>query len=445
MDNKSSLISYTEDNLNHTKLQYNFLAEDITNPIAKFRVLMLPATKGKPITSYVSDCDKLIGIIKSTLNFRIPYNCYIGPNPTYTYSDKSKYIHKLGCLYVDIDAHCNENYENNEHEEMYDDNGIPTQRALDNFLLYLEDEFFGIKVPHPSMIVRTGRGFQLYWKLHPASYNRKMIVFWNNIERNLIKLFRDISFGDFEIDATVCNANRVLRIAGTFNYSSETYTTVDYIGPEKYTLTEMSEWVFGGVTTGKKWVNYKKKKRTIRPIVTDEYKARKNEVRLGMLRNRLDDLIRLIYLRDGKMIGYRQTTLYLALCILCDLKYTEDEKLCALQELNNLFAEPLESKKVIKLSKRYERKNFESEKIIEWLNISEEEQLNLKTIVNPTIRKNRRDAKKKNIRSERTKQRLEQVKTFKDSGMTQREIANEMGINIRTVKNYYKKIRNLNT
>ena len=446
MNKDSKTINYTNEELAHTKLQYDLFKEDITNPDALFRLLLLPPedTKAKAITVYVKDFDKLVQVVTNTLKYPVPYNCYITPNPTYTYSDKSRYLHKLNCNFVYIDAHRTENYEADEYAEMYDGNGVPTQRALDNFLAYLEEQFFDVAIPHPSMIIRTGRGFQLYWKLKPASYNHKMIVFYNNIQRNIVKAFKSINYEDFKVDTSVSNANRVLRLAGTYNHSAGTYATIDYIGPERYTLTELSEWLFGGVSTGRKWVHYKKKKRSPVPLVTDEKSYQRNQVRLGMLRNRLSDLITLVCLRDGKMIGYRQTTLYIALCIMCDLKYNEDEKLSALQEINALFVKPLSSATITKLSKRHQRKNFLSETIIDRLNISEEEQFNLKTIVSPAIRKIRRDAKKKNTRTIRTQMRMEQIKAFKDCGLTQREIAKETGLNIRTVKNYYKMINNTN-
>ena len=174
-------------------------------------------------------------------------DCYITPNTFFVPVRQYRYLHRLNYLFIDIDNH-------NETVDKHTINGL---------LEHLQEDYFGSKIPMPTIIVGTGRGLQLYFKIKPLSYNNKTIKFWKKIEQGLIDIMSSLDFNGFVTDKKVNDATRLLRLPGSYNINSKTYAEILYQSDTEYTLTEISQgYVFGGTTTGQKYKKYKGNKHT---------------------------------------------------------------------------------------------------------------------------------------------------------------------------------------
>lgn len=111
---------------------------------------------------------------------------------------------RLGLLFVDIDC--------------YNVNMTPDQ-ALSIALLTCDD----LGLPHPSVVVNSGRGLQLKWILTKA-LPRFALPRWNAIQSSLVDSF--ILIG---ADHNAKDASRVLRLVGTINSKSGQYAKVSYV------------------------------------------------------------------------------------------------------------------------------------------------------------------------------------------------------------------------
>lgn len=178
---------------------------------------------------------------------------------------------------------------------------------------------------------------------------------------------------------------------------------------------------------------------------------------------RLMDLVQLCEVRQWDMHGYRETTLFLyrywSSCFLSDPKQVLDDTL----ELNQQFTMPLGENEVIKATRSAEKAyharsdkeanriaqekgypgagyNVSNAKLIKWLDITGEEQRHMGTIIGRD-EKQRRDTEatraarraagmvpREGYLAQADKRRQEAIK-LRGEGMTQRAIAEQLGIN----------------
>jgi len=178
---------------------------------------------------------------------------------------------------------------------------------------------------------------------------------------------------------------------------------------------------------------------------------------------RLKDLVQLCELREWDMTGYRETTLFLyrywSCCFLFDPKEAVENTL----EINAQFRQPLAEREVILATKSAEKAwkskndaeankaaqekgypgagyNVSNQKLIEWLDITEEEQRQLETIIGRSVkyaRNNQRRQKARRASGKVTRDeylaqaqtRREEAIRMRQDGMTQKQIAECLGIN----------------
>lgn len=359
-------------------------------------------------------------------------DCYITPNSFYAPKRQCKFVHKLNYLFIDIDNH----------------NDIVDQHSINSLLYHLQEEYFNVKIPEPTFVVSTGRGLQLYYKIPPLSYNDKTSKFWRKVEQGLIDNMEDLNFNGFAVDTKVKDAPRLLRLAGTYNTKSKTYAEIAYYSDKEYTLTEISQgYVFGCITTGRKYKKYKGNKH-ITAISKGRYRVNANssvsnaiytkEQELKLLEQRLQDLSKLVELRQGDLKGCRQSLIWQAGNILRQLDITEQEKTVYLQDINNRFSEPLPDSEIQHELYRKDIYKRSNNKLIELLQISTEEQLQLSTIKYSTQKLNKELQKAE--RKKHKEETLKQVQYMSAAGKTQKQIAVSIGVSVSTIKKYYKEL-----
>lgn len=147
-------------------------------------------------------------------------NEYMSMNPvSYRHGkinrDKS-HVSKLKWLYVDLD------YYKSEYNYM-------TKTQL---LCCLQQDYFNQKVPYPTLVIDSGRGIYLLWKVEE---NIKALPKWTKMQTYLYNQLKDFG-ADPQV---VTDSARVLRKIGSTNSKSGTVVTVMEYEGKKYSLSSL--------------------------------------------------------------------------------------------------------------------------------------------------------------------------------------------------------------
>lgn len=415
---------------------YNFLCSNIDMKKARFNI-MAKATTAKQIGNeiqykndtkqiFIRNLGELINFYTDQEKNKIRRNYYISVNTFFIPKRKNRHLHKLNCLFVDIDNH---NTEIARHD-------------IDMLYFYLKNQFFGCKVPQPSMVVSTGRGLQLYWKLKPLSYNPQNIRYWNKMERKLIKAFDEFCFDGFEVDKAVKDAARILRLAGTYNTKAQEYATILECNDNQYMLTEINHEYFLPANYTKPTYKSPKKKNHFRTLKKEKSESYSKQAEASLLAHRLNDLLLLVEMRNGNFQGKRQALIWQVRNILSQLNYTEQEKRDLLYHINKKFYEPLPTSEIEHdLSRETIYNKLTNKCLIDLFEITPAEQQRLKTIIDYKEKQARIDKVRVSMTQERRAEKEKifiKVRKLCEEGNSQQQIATALGCSVRTIKNYYK-------
>lgn len=400
--------------------------------------------------------------------FQEEENFYCSVNTLYAPGrHSSKYISKLNALIVDLDY-----YNVPELKDL-----TPTQVVG---LLEAEKDY-----PSPSFYIDSGRGLYIIWLLENTYATTASKKYWKQIEKTLINIF-----ADYGADAKVNDVARVLRLIGSKNgktgntvkiiQSPNYFNTSIFDNITRYELGDIAEYFWGC----REYFHYekpkpKKKRRQIKKVVQF-----KNTHTLSY--NRYKDLETLVELRaNRKEDGWRE---YLLFLYRLNLLYCNIEPEIALQmtlALNNKLGIPLDIQEVTEatanaegVAKTYHRLRnnykdtfdislnqhlynggayiYTNKTIIKELNITDEEQSYLATIIGTGEKKVRKDKRNKvwyaenkeyyqklykdKLRADGKLTRAEQneikraeIKLLIEQGLSQRKIAEKMGVSLKTV------------
>lgn len=352
-------------------------------------------------------------------------------------------LFNLNALYLDIDWH--------EAKEQIDH-----KRVIE----YLSVVYFNRKVPLPSYIVATGRGLQLYWRIETAP--KQAIFLWKLVQSRMAQALANISEFETGINVDMSCVNdvaRVFRVPNTFNTKSKTYArVVQYSENAVYTLSEIRDEYFKDLYSDSDRLLKKSKNNVI---------ANKFFNKLNLQQSRIDDLLLLLEMRAGDMVGCRDKFLFVYGWTLVGKRATEEVFVRELVAVNELFKDPLPyaeiSYKARHIYKKYKSKVlkkdnptqfyeyfdvyiFRNDTIIKYLDITEQEQKSLKTIIakrekydrNNERRQTERRNKAGLTKREQAKQdTMTRVGELKGKGLKQKQVANELGVGIATVKRYW--------
>ena len=241
----------------------------------------------------------------------------------------------------------------------------------------------------------------------------------------------DFEYNGFHADSKVSNPNRLLRLAGTNNPAANSVVKIEYISDEVYTLTDITQGFVFGFSP----------KHTLEPY---EYTA-KDEANL--LSARIADIEHLIKMRKGDMTGHRQFVIWVCRNALNQLNKSEEYSCSRLNEINNLFTEPLPQEEVDREICRNDVYSFTNKYLISELKITAAEQKKLKSIIG-TIERRNRSAKQraeqvalnKDFKAIDKSNQLNEVLEYINLGFPQAQIAGLLGYDIRTIKKIYKEL-----
>ena len=342
---------------------------------------------------------------------------------------------------------------------------------VDTLMYYLDHEFFGVKVPHPSEIVFTGRGVQIFWLLEHAP--RQALPLWTLVQTKILEELEEITefMPNVEVDWACKDITRISRAPGTWNTKAKRSAEVIRVSQNRYRLDDVISGYFPSLdfdrdnyTKGKKKPVREPKNKVKQAVKSKDSNVIKIFNALTLLQARAEDFETLIKLRDGDCKGYRDHLLFYYIWTVIDKRSTLEDVERELHALNCLFKTPMSDSKITKKAKHvynkfnaqslkkaapkqkyewYDRYVFKNETVIKKLNITLDEQRQLKTIISKEIKNERdNDRKKKARRNENglTKKQQEKadryntIQELKRLGYTQKAVSETLNISLPTVK-----------
>ena len=374
---------------------------------------------------------------------------FITPNSTYNGRRDSKNIRQFRALYIDLDYNA------------YSFN----QLVYEMWELVLDK-----KIPKPTMVVASGRGAHVYWRIEHAPY--QALSTWQELEDYLCKQLKHLG-----ADEKATDAARVLRLPDTINSRNNAECKVMIINDKiTYSMYDLRD----------KYLKWKPK--AFKEIEV-ENKVNNKKIKSKVLQfftsytlhiARAEDILTLCKLRKYKVTGYRNMILH---CYAYWIGVTtrESSKLAeVVNELNNSFTESLKqnevdailrcvpkaidkfldyeqglrSGEVKRVSKGMRDKGgywYKNETLIERLDITLEEQKHLKTIISTEVKYDRRRVKDREDKKERRRneqgltpkqQELKDLKVkvleLKEKGLSIRKIAQILDKSKGTIENILK-------
>lgn len=312
---------------------------------------------------------------------------FFSQNTFYRKSRRIETIRQLRSLYVDLDFYIF-NY------------------APDWILGKLEYEFYRQSIPEPNMIIFSGQGIVLIWKIEPVPY--KALPLWQAVQNYLIKELKPLGG-----DPKAADAARIFRLAGSISSKNGNEVRAEYRHDYKYTLREIQHDYLPELSPKKE----QKPKRGRKKKIIHLFNV------YSLHGARLKDLATLVTIRHGHMPNCRELTLFLYRYWTCCFTGDTQEALQQTLEFNRTFTHPLSKREVVKATesaeKAYAAKSdkeanerakalgypgagyrVSNAKIIDWLGITEEEQKHMSTIIGPKEKQRRNTMAKRESRRE---------------------------------------------
>lgn len=323
---------------------------------------------------------------------------YFSQNTFYKPRRRIENIRQLRSLYVDVDCYL-------------------LNLDPDWVIGKMELELFKQSVPDPNLIIHSGRGFVLVWLIDPVPV--KALPLWQAIERYLAEQFK--TFGG---DSKATDAARIFRIAGSRNSKNGGEVSVRYRHGNRYTLRQLQYDYLPDLKPKEK--NAKGKRGKIKRLFN----------LYTLHHDRIGDLQRLIQLRGADCEGHREVICFLYRYWLCCFVEDPGEALDATLELNSEFTNPLPRIEVIRATRSAEeaaksqKYKLSNQKLIEWLEITPEEQKQLKSIIGRQEKYSRNNVRRTEARREAGKMDREEYLSQAEKRRAEARKLYEEGMNI---------------
>jgi hypothetical protein len=260
-------------------------------------------------------------------------------------------------------------------------------------------------------------------------------------------------------DLKATDAARVFRIAGSINSKSGEAVSVQYRHSHRYTLRQIQHDYLPELEPRRKTGSRPAKVTKLYRVYTLHW-ARRN------------DLIKLVEIRGYNVEGYRETICFLYRYWSCCYTKDPEQALEETLDLNQSFMHPLPEREVLKATRSAEKAwaasdnkeanerakekgypgagyNISNDKLISWLDITEEEQRQLSTIIGTRIKYDRNNVRRAQERRAAGKQtrteyeaaaadRRSQAVKLREEGMSLRDIGKALGISHMQIKRMLK-------
>lgn len=313
--------------------------------------------------------------VASELSIWLGENVYFSQNTFYKPQRRIENIRQLRALYVDVDC----------HHLNYDPNWVVEKLNL---------EVFEDSVPAPNFIIYSGRGLVYIWLIEPVPY--QALPLWKAVQNYFYEQLEYVGADKKSIDST-----RVFRVSGSINSKNGKEVVIEYKHDYRYILGNLqAEYLPELVPKQPKKPGRKSKIIRLHNIQSLHYA-------------RLLDLVKLAELRDYDLKGYRELTCFIYRYWSCCLSDDLEDSLQQMLEFNREFKEPLPKNEVIKATRSAETAwraksdakaneeamvkgypgagyNLKNATIIKWLDITTEEQIHLRTIIDANEKRRRK-------------------------------------------------------
>ena len=334
-------------------------------------------------------------------------------------------VQQLRSLFVDLDCYRN---------------ALTPEQAL----WQLEQDFFGSILPLPNLVVMTGRGLALTWYLKPAPADA--LPLWQFAEDWICKQLEHLG-----ADSAATDAARVLRLTGTVNTKNGVVVQAMqcHVG-----RLDLKDWKRNWLPAKQPKTRTGKRTGTVNPLLTV----------YSLHYQRMQDIQALVLLRSGHCDGQRELILFLYRYY--GLLFYKDTKsaLDAVLTLNEQFTCPLPWREVVRdtrsaerVLERGRRYNYTNRKLIDLLDITPEEQRQLKTIIGTKEKYRRNNEKREKARrnagvttrkeiidqqKQLTRERITAIRELLEQqpGITQAEIAIQLGVGQQYISRLMKQI-----
>ena len=143
-------------------------------------------------------------------------------------SRKDESLAWLNANYIDCDF-----YKMAEHQDK------PVGQVVKEALDHLKE----LKIPSPTMTVRSGRGFQFIWTINPISITKEdqsARPRWKAVQTHLQK-----ALARFGADTMALDTSRIFRVAGSINSKNGEVVEVDHVieGRSRYCFDDLADQV----------------------------------------------------------------------------------------------------------------------------------------------------------------------------------------------------------
>lgn len=305
-------------------------------------------------------------------------NVYFSQGTFYRPARRIDTIRQLRSLYVDLDVYTK---------------GLNPEWVLGK----LDYEVFGEVLPEPNMVIHSGRGLVLIWNIEPIPH--QAIPLWKAVETYFVDQLKELG-----ADAKASDPARIFRIAGSVNSKNGAIVKADYRHAYRYDIHQIQYDYLPELQP-------RSPQTERRPRILRLF----NTYTLHLAR--ASDIAKIVELREGDVGNCREYICFLYRYYTCC--YTDDPEQ-ALQDtisLNSEFKIPLNEREVIRATVSAEKAwkarnnkeadeaaramgypgagyNIKNKQLISWLQITEDEQQHLSTIID-TKEKRRRDRRAK--------------------------------------------------
>lgn len=219
----------------------------------------------------------------------------------------------------------------------------------------------------PTMIVFSGVGAWALWRIEPDHTEEE----WRDLQRKLTKELG----GDMSV---ATDMSRSIRIAGSTNTKSGQKVSAMRLNTNRYTIKDMYTCFNFRVHS------LSSKEEYLKPV---RVKRNTNNTRLSMNKARLEDLRKLIKLRDGDLMGHRNALIFVyGRQITMTEEISIDNMIGRLGRLNKKFKDPLRASDIRAVAKsvittKKDNRGHTNKYIIEALAITPEEQKHMEILI----------------------------------------------------------------
>lgn len=323
--------------------------------------------------------------LASALSDWMGEDVYYSQNSFYKPQRRIDNIRQLRTLYVDLDVY---------------NLGMTPEWVLGK----LEWEVFGQGLPEPNMIIFSGRGLVLIWHIEPIPY--QAMPLWRAVETYFAEQLKEVG-----ADTKATDPARIFRLAGSVNSKNNAIVRAEYRHDYRYDIHQL-QYDYLPELSPKRLAAKKKGRKTKIVRMFNIYTLHLSRAR---------DLAKLVELREGDVKGYRETILFLYRYWTCCFTDDPAKALDDTLSLNSEFLHPLPEREVRIATKSAEKAwaaksdvkanemakkmgypgagyNMPNQKIIEWLDITPEEQSQLSSIISKEEKRRRNTIAKREQR-----------------------------------------------